>query len=374
MEKSLDWCKKIKNGQEREWVLNPQINLPYSKELTKLAYHHLAKELFENGFVVFPIYEKKKCEELVCRFKKTEKEFREYNQNIILGTKENPYVLGGFGAYGNPSSFHNEFVREIRKDKIIHIPIFGELMKLAQENGIILDAKKYKVAEFMDRMCKRITGTTTTKESYHTDLLPKGRDTDFTIGGWIQLSSDTSFFSCVPKTHCFFPKTSKKGFATQKKDCTHNIPVPQGNIIMFFQNIGHCVHSIKRKTDSFRVFSVFLITTHNTHIYDYKKVIDENGVPRLASDQIPWMYGPNHGSFWLHKITIPWSNRVFKKQLLIEKTKKDGSIYKIVQSPMESLKYYGLKLYPEYKEWERKLFIPEQIFYLNNGQTIKMFL
>lgn len=217
MEKTLDWCEKIKQGGAREWIIDPEIQLPFSYDLTKLAYHELAEELFINGYVVFPIYNKKKCEELVNKFKKTEKEFREYEHNIPLGTKKNPYVLGGFGAYGNPSSFHNEFVREIRKDKIKQIPIFGELMKLAEEKGKISDAKKYKVAELMDRMCRRITGTSTTKESYHKDLIPKGRDTDFTIGGWIQLSSDTSFFFLCSKNTYFFSKILKKRICNRKK-------------------------------------------------------------------------------------------------------------------------------------------------------------
>jgi hypothetical protein len=370
---SLKWCNRIKNGGARDWF-SQSPNISFKNELTKLAYHELAKELFINGYVVFPIYSKQECKELIKEFKQTELDFREYNSDIKLGTKENPYVLGGFGAYGNASSFHNMFVRKIRAKKMQHIPIFGELMNIAEKNGIIKDAKKYKVAQLMDRMCKRITNTTTTKESYHTDLLPKGRNTDFTIGGWIQLSKDTSYFSCVPKTHTFFPKKSNKGFATQKKDCTHNIPVAQGHILMFFQNLGHCVYSIKRKTDSYRLFSVYLLTTHNTHIYNYEKIIEENGIPRLASNQLPWLYGPNHGSFWLEKITIPWSLRVFKKELLIEKTKKNGTKYKIVESPMKSLKHYGLKLYPPYQEWEKNLFIPAQEFQLQNELKIKMFL
>lgn len=342
--------------------------------IDRLAYRVLANELYEDGYIVFPIFSKEECIQFIKDFQQTESGFREYNRDLQLGTKENPYVLGGFGAYGNPSSFHNMFVRKMREKKMEHIPIFGELMKIAEKNGIIPDAKKYKVAQFMDRMCRRITGTSTSKESYHTDLIPKGRDTDFTIGGWIQLSDDTSYFSCVPKTHTFFPKKSKKGFATEKKECTHNIPVPQGHILMFFQNLGHCVYPTKRKSDSYRLFSVYLLTTHDTHIYDYEQIISDNGVPRLASNQLPPMYGPNHGSFWLEKITIPWSLRVFKKNLLIEKIKKDGNKYYIVQSPMKSLKDYGLKLYPEYADWEKKLFIPAQEFVLSDGSKIRMFI
>lgn len=373
MQTSLEWCHHIRNGGAREWISDP-LDIPFNNDLSKLAYNELAQELFTEGYVVFPIYSKKVCDELMREFKEAEKGFREYNRTVSMGGKDNPYVLGGFGAYGNPSSFHNDFVRKIRKEKMKHIPIFGELLKIAQEKGVIDDAKKYKVAQFMDRMCKRIQGTSTTKESYHTDLIPKGRDTDLTIGGWIQLSPDTSYFSCVPRTHSFFPKTSKKGFAVQKgKECTHEVEVPQGNILMFFQSLGHCVYSTKRKTDSFRVFSVYLLTTHSTHIYDYKKVIDENGVPRLASDQMPPMYGANHASFWLDKMTIPWSDRVFKKELLIEKQKKDGTKYTVVESPMKSLKHYGLKLYRPYQDWERKLFIPSQRFDIE-GEKIKLFM
>lgn len=328
MERSLQWCHRIRQGGAREWISDPPSDIPFSSELTRLAYRELARELMDHGYVVFPMYSKKQCEAMVNEFQRTEKGFREYKTNVPMGTKHNPYVLGGFGAYGNPSSFHNDFVRKIRRDKFRHLALFGELMRLAQDRGIVPDAKKYRVAGFMDRMCRRLKGTSTTKESYHTDQIPKGRETDLTLGGWIQLSSDTSFFSCVPKTHSFFPpkphKAKKTGFATQNsKECTHEIPVPQGHILIFFQNLGHCVFSTKRATDSFRVFSVFLLTTHRTHFYEYDKILTDNGVPRLASHQIPPMYGANHASFWLDKMTIPWSRRVFKEHVLIQKTKKD---------------------------------------------------
>lgn len=331
MQSSLEWCHRIRNGGARDWISHP-LDLPFRDDLSRLAYHELGRELFTEGYVVFPIYSKKQCDELVGEFGKAEEGFREYNRAVPMGGKDNPYVLGGFGAYKNPSSFHNDFVREIRRDKMTHIPIFGEMLRLAQQKGVIEDASKYHVAQFMDRMCRRIRGTSTTRESYHTDLIPKGRETDLTIGGWIQLSADTSYFSCVPRTHSFFPKSSKKGFAVQKdKECTHEVPVPQGSILMFFQSLGHCVYSVKRKSDSLRVFSVYLLTTHKTHMYDYKKVMDENGVPRLASDQLPPMYGANHASFWLDKMTVPWSERVFKKGLLVQKQKKDGSNYTVVK-------------------------------------------
>jgi hypothetical protein len=143
---------------------------------------------------------------------------------------------------------------------------------------------------------------------------------------------------------------------------------------MFFQNLGHCVYATKRKTDSYRVFSVFLLTTQATHIYDYEKVIQENGVPRLASHQWPRMYGSNHGSFWLTKLTIPWSQRVFKPVVLVKKEKADGTVYTVVESPMNSLQHYGLPLYPKYHDWEKRLFIPATEFDLGRGEKAQMFI
>jgi len=378
MENSLDWCHKIKNGKISDWLLsNDRFKIPYSQQLDKLCFTILGQNLLDNGYIVLPLFNKSKSEKLVKEFQKTELEFPEYKRDIILGTKENPYVLGGFGAYGQPSSFHNPFVRNIRKEKCRLIPILGEMLKVAQKRNLISNAKDYKVAQLMDRMCKRPKNTSTTKESYHRDLLPKGRDLDITIGGWIQFSEDSSFFSCTPKTHSFPNniKKGKKGFATETEmTCTSEIEVPQGHIIMFFQNLGHCVHSIKRKSDSYRLFSVWLLTIHDTHIYDYSLIIQNQGVPFLASHQKPWMYTPNHGSFWLDRMTIPWSKRVFIDNVLIQKIKKDGSIYTIVESPMKSLQEYGLQLYPKYKKWEKDLFIPQQEFCIGETQKIYLFL
>lgn len=367
---SLSWCEKIKGGNYSDWLLyKDKHKIKYHKELDHLVFHSMGKELFEKGYVVFPVFTNEESDQLVLEFLQTETEFREYKHIPKMGTKEHPFVLGGFGAYGNPSSFHNLLVRKFRKKKIEYIPILGEMLECAQKNNKISNAREYKVCIFMDRMCKRIKGTSTTKESYHRDLLPKGRLHDVSIGGWIQLSKDVSQFSCVPHTHSFDLITSQKGFARENKTCTVQVSVPQGHMILFFQNLGHCVHSVTQKTDSLRIFSVYLLTKQNSHIYDFSKVISHQGVPHLASNQIPWMYSPNHGSFWLDKITIPWSKSVFKDKVLVEKTrKKDETKYTIVESPMKSLLEYGFVLYPAYQEWEKKLFIPSQKFLIGKNE------
>lgn len=375
---SLYWCNQIKKDPKYagKWLYQNH-DLPKSKELTNLAYSVLGKYLFENGYVIFPIFSSETSENLVQEFKETELTFPEYKRSsTVLGTKDNPYVLGGFGAYGNPASFHNEFVRRFRMEQMKYIPVLGKMLLYAQRNGKIESAKKYKVANFMDRMCKRPKGTSTSKESYHKDLMPLGRKNDISIGGWVQLSKESSYFSCAPKTHSFesLTKKPKNGFATQKnKTCTHEIEVPQGHILMFFQNLGHCVHATKRIQDSYRLFSVYLLTQDKTHIYDYENIIKNQSVPPLASNQMPPMFSANHGSFWLSKLTIPWSKRTFKSELLIEKTKKDGEIYKVVETPMKGLKEYHLPMYPKYTDFEKEMFVPNKTFHINKNEIIHLF-
>lgn len=385
MESILKWCERLKTNEKdaMNWFIEParmKIPILYRQELDKIAFRHQAVQLLENGYVVVPFLEKKERETYLDLFKQAELGFREYKRDTndprknasgdVFGTKENPYVLGGFGAYGNPSSFHNECVRRFRARKCDMIPLFGFMLELAEERGIIKKASSYKVAQLFDRMCKRPKGTSTTKESYHRDLIPLGRSTDCTIGGWIQLSQDSSFFSCEPRTHIFPCRTlnNTSGFALEKgKKCTTEVEVPPGSMLLFFQNMGHCVHSVRKKQDSYRLFSVWLLTTHSTHMMDYTQVIEKQGVPRLASNQKPPMYSANHASFWLKNMTIPWSDRNF-----IDTVKNKKKDYTIVDQHMKSLAEYKLSLYPVYESWEKSLFIPNSRFVLPD-KTIQLF-
>lgn len=373
----MAWCRKITDSSSNAglWLLQADRDCEFGGGLDRLAYNILGEHLFTEGYVVFPIYTPRQSDSHVSQFLRTEQAFPEYLPGIQRGNKTNPYVLGGFGAYGNPASFHNPFVRGQRAYMCRYIPIFGALLKKAdEENRLRFPAPSYSVSLQMDRMCKRPKGTSTTAESYHRDLIPTGRDGDFTIGGWIQFSKGSSFFSCVPRTHRFSVEKSTKGFATQKnKKCTTTIEVPQGHVLLFLQNMGHCVHATKQKQDSIRLFVNFLLTPHRTPIFDYKDVILDQGVPRLPSNQKIPMYGANHASFWLDRLTIPWSSRNFPPALLTLKHKADGTPYRVVDSPMKSLATYQLPLYPVYEKWERAMFEPFQTISFN-GSTYRLFV
>jgi hypothetical protein len=390
--KILVWCEKLRHDVKASstWFVHKErahIDNKYRKKLDDIAFHTNAQHLLDQGYVVVSFLPEAERRKYLEKFQHAELGFREYardeknpSKNTFgdtFGTKENPYVLGGFGAYGNPSSFHNEFVREMRVRKCVFIPIFGHLLKIAEKRGLIPDATRYNLAQLFDRMCKRPKNSSTSRETYHRDLIPLSRESDCTIGGWIQLSDDTSFFSCEPKTHIFptHTTTATKGFALEKKkECTKEVAVPPGCILFFFQNMGHCVYPIRRKQDSYRMFSVWLLTTKKTHMMKYEDVIEKQGVPRLASNQKPPMYSANHGSFWLEKLTIPWSERNFLPQVMVTKTKKnEHTSYTIVEQYMTSLVDYDLPLYPKYTSWEKQLFEPRQTWTLPHYGKISLF-
>ena len=66
--------------------------------------------LNENGYIIYPLYEKQTLNSKRKEFLSECNNFQEFKPNC------NTFVLGGFGALGNPSSFHNLFVRQTRKD------------------------------------------------------------------------------------------------------------------------------------------------------------------------------------------------------------------------------------------------------------------
>jgi len=72
------------------------------------------------GVVIIPVIKKEEIPGIRKEFINTLRNFPEYirsPENPDKDSKGNQllYVLGGFGALGNPASFHNDLVRNIRK-------------------------------------------------------------------------------------------------------------------------------------------------------------------------------------------------------------------------------------------------------------------
>ena len=152
------------------------------------------QDLLDNGVIVIPAP------------KYIHKEIKNFNNELIEynNPSEEIPIMGGFGAYGNPTSFHHPEIRNIRK--IIHSYMWNSLKNIFPSKNAEL---------LMDRFSKRRRGTSTTAESWHRDITSSKNVLidDIIYGGWVNLDppgSDPQGFSCVPGTH--HDVTNKTGF------------------------------------------------------------------------------------------------------------------------------------------------------------------
>jgi hypothetical protein len=364
------------------------------------------RKIIEDGVVVMPLLDERETDLFRAAFQRTQLEFPEYKQTAHA--RELPYVFGGFGAYGNPSSFHNQYIRTLRlytAEKMIRF--FGALARAFNVDnpidGPTLQHGRWVFEMLFDRMCLRPQGSKTSKESAHRDLnpqtiMPTGRtvrvpnkDTttaefkpkahDYCFGGWINMDDGDhdQIFSCVKGTHTddvTMTRLSRSGFATNEdlRGEVVEVRVPPGHIVVFFQRIQHIVTGRTARRDSYRQFRCWRLF----HAQDappeplggweaMQECIDDFAVPRLPSNQIPPMYSSNHRSSFLFKggasDPIPWSAAKFKaiclETAVCGSGVHRGESYDIVHRFMKSLREYGMTdAYPRYQENETMLMVP----------------
>ena len=359
-------------------------------------------ELKSYGITVIPILKSASLRKKILKdIKKMMTTFPEYkrdknNKNLTPDKNKIIYVLGGFGAFGNPSSFHHPILRQLREwvmSKVIPI------MHCYIRNCYPKDYKKYKFQQLIDRFSLRRKGTAPSKEAWHRDISPDQSKGDIIFGGWLNLDENiTQYFSCIPGSHndieqdklkagfAIFPKKEHKNLNSIKK----KIAVPPGHLIIFPQHIAHEVLSTKAKEDSYRLYIGWRLSKDKNPIQDIHTVLDTQAVPRLPSNQKPPIYSNNHGSFFVDKRIIidpekkfkqnlqEWSLGTFKDNIIERKVrgsgKKKGESYMTAHKHMNSLKDYGLKMYRKYKTNEKKIFIPHNSWNLSsptNSSKIK---
>lgn len=283
------------------------------------------------------------------RFNEVSSEFPEFKQEAF--TPMDTYVLGSFGAYGNPASFHNPFVRSIRD--MVHPEGKKALRHIYGEHSGKMFHQLY------DRMCKRPAGSSYQGEAWHRDvasgfeaLLPE----DHIWGGWLNLDSSQQLFTCVLNSAVPFGQ----GFARQgpppERDIT-TVKIDPGWMILFRQDILHTVHLSKFNYDSYRLFIGWRVTSSQEPLYDVEDIIQRQTVPPLPSGQYPPMFSAMHDSALLHKKTIPWSDRLIHD--FVKDLRTVGGDPKMVcpRFIRRGLVDMG-KAYIEYFSFDRDIFFP----------------
>lgn len=292
----------------------------------------------KDGYITLKVFEPQELPYLRNQFKKSCDEFPEFSE-----VKNEEYVLGGFGALGNPSSFHNYFTRYIR------YKVFGIVKEKLKD-----EYKGKYIQGLFDRVMVRPAGKSPSKESWHRDITPGLKETSFVLGGWVNLDDKSNYFSCVPGTQTF---QTESGFV-KLKDQEFNgtkVEVNPGHAILFHQSLIHEVLPKKLNYNSYRVFHGFYISETKENIFDYTQYIEEQGVPPLPSGQFPPMYAKLHWVNFLDKIEI-FSQQV-KPECIEEKYRNSTKTsHKVIHRCMKSLKQYNFPLYDKYNQKEINIF------------------
>ena len=204
-----------------------------------------AIELSKNGIVVIDLHFYKDYHDFIHKTNWIEEIKNIQLRDFDTKDPEYGFVLGAFGAFGNPASFHNELLYKLRY-------ILFNKLKILFNN---IDSERYLECLF-DRICIRRKNTTTSGESFHRDTCSLKKDEDFIYGGWINLDKEViQYFSCVPGTHMCsgrggFEKLSSSDFKTKKI----KFSIKPKQVIIFNQNIIHEIYPQKQKQDSIRLY------------------------------------------------------------------------------------------------------------------------
>jgi hypothetical protein len=303
------------------------------------------------------------------------KKYLEGQIEFLNPTVTSMKVMGSFGAFGNPASFHHSEIRKLRNTIYAHM----ETMFAYAYPG------KYMQC-IPDRFSHRRTGTKPTPESWHQDVsVPAGEGTVY--GGWVNLDkTESQFFSCIPGSHLQYLPTAA-GFVKFNAEARaqfdavrmpNGIQIPPGHCIVFNELLVHEIRAKEQMYDSFRLYLKYLITDTEVMPFGDKiiEALDDLAVPPYHVGRnkkghtytYPTMYGPSHVNFNNRlKLKIEDFSAQYVKPEFYEPPREGvfaGAVW--VREVMPSLRSVGVDLshFPRYDLVELEWYEPRL---LGNG-------
>jgi hypothetical protein len=226
------------------------------------------------------------------------------------------------------------------------------------------------MAQVVDRMMIRPAGVSPSPELWHRDEAKGLEPGEFAFGGWINLDDADQTFIGVPHSH-LDAKSESRGFYTISKflhkDCAERsvrIRVPPGHILIFYENLIHCVASATKKYPSYRQFISWAVTkSEKVIIPGLDSRIEDQAIIPLKSGQLPPIYAK------LHLVNWPEKTSAFAKNVKPEYRSKHtfksgrfaGTTIRVPQRFMKSLREMNHPMYPEYSEYETKILHPQPL-------------
>lgn len=240
-----------------------------------------ANRLKRDGYLVLPVFGPAQVAQKRRELNEALRGFTEYTGLSATPLDDNvPLVNGGFGALGNPSSFHCKFTREMRR--IAHETVL-------HHRAIPVPYGCY-LSQVFDRLMVRKSPQVASSESWHRDraVRPLGAK-EALYGGWIAL--DDQIFSGIPRTHL---KTNPGGGFSALSDADRKIiaahpkspiPVPAGHMLIFNETMIHEVVGKKHSDTQARLFTAFFVSTGPEPLLPIDGIIAEQAVAPLKSGQ-----------------------------------------------------------------------------------------
>lgn len=311
----------------------------------------IAKSIKRRGFAVVNMGEMENLQVLREKIDKEILNFPEFKENAIRSP------LGGFSAYGTPSSFHNPTVRILRMTAYERISAVLDELK---------PTENHKKEAIIDRLMVRPSGASPSAESWHRDESLFALDDDLVLGGWWNFDDKPNYFSCVKGSHRGvhgnggFAKVSKEA-AEEFSSKNIHVEIPPGHVIIFNEQIAHEVLAKKLKYDSYRLFLGWRITTSEKPLdKDLLSKLDQQCAMMIKSGQEPPMWAKLHWTNWVEKLAKFSEN--FKKactqEMTVKTGKNEGKSFNIVHRHMLSLDHYKLPKYPQYDQREIGILTP----------------
>ena len=342
-----------------------------------------ATELQTEGFCVIPFLDAATLGLSQARFIDTLENFPEYLPNVSPHDPSQHYVQGGFGALGNPSSFHNPFVRDMRRRAqvlVLRQRVFSAMLSVVAEQsaGENNDYREVRLEQCIDRMLFRRTSKAPTAETWHRDEAVGCMPGDEVFGGWVNLGSQFQYLNAVRRTH--LGQQGNDGFAKVSKDeaewaTRHReaIPIPPGHLLVFNEKLMHEVRGGKLPHDVMRLFFGWRLTLSSEALGGSDVLthgLQTQAVMRLKSGQTPKMYAQMSWSQPGQRIALSnWSVTTFRPECLEMRQvlSHPGESHRMVIQHMPSLLALGYATYDPYEMWEARLLWPNRGWTLPDG-------
>lgn len=321
-------------------------------------------QLQTHGYVVIPFL--RKGGEYTNDFRETLARMPEFKDPSNMLRNGEHFVCGGFAALGNPSSFHNTYVRRIRRVAHEHVIKTVFEPQLSQDKDLLFE-------QVIDRMMFRRAPKKPGREAWHRDESPNALEGDTIYGGWINLDQTSQYFSGCPGTHLEV-KGQNTGFAKipKKEHPRYNklkkkIEIPPGHIFIFYERMVHEVLPTSHKEDTHRLFMGWRTTYSTKPLFtDLEERLQKRAVMQIKSGQTPPIYPSLYWSNWRNLLEA-WSNTLVdncthKKTITSKSSTSYGDSYKVAHRYMESLEDYGLitDLCPPYTRDEINILKPRR--------------